>query len=70
MTKHRDMSKTYERMTTLDLGTLKSKKRLRIEKIENSWSYLHRQEVRRLRFALEQIDVELNCRRDQLALFE
>lgn len=70
MTEHRDMSKTYANMTTLALGTLKSKKKMRLSKIENSWSYLHRQEVRHLQFSLKQIDVELNCRRDQLALFE
>jgi len=62
----RDMSNTYRHMSVFDLQALKSRKLMRLRRIENSFSYLDKQEARRIRFNINQIDVEIACKGDQL----
>jgi len=67
MTEPRDMSNTYRHMSIFHLQELKSRKLMRLRAIENSFSYLDKQEVRRIRFNLNQIDVEIACKEAQLS---
>jgi len=67
MTEPRDMSNTYRHMSIFHLKELKSRKLMRLRAIENSYSYLHKQEVRRIRYNLKQIEVEIECKEAQLS---
>jgi len=62
------MSFVYSLMTTDGLKTLRSKKVLRLQKIEGSTSWFNLQECRKLREQIKWIDAELNCRADQMSL--
>lgn len=66
MSEPRNMSNTYRHMSIFDLQDLKSRKTVRLRKVENSWSYLDKQEARRIRFNLKQIDAEIACKEAQL----
>jgi len=67
MTEPRDMSNTYRHMTIFDLQELKSRKLMRYRRIEHSFSYLDKQERRRIEFNVKQIDVEIACKENQMA---
>jgi len=63
-----DMSGYYRNRPTHELKTLRSKKFLRIQKLEREpMTYFTQRELRTQRSLLKQIDAELNCRADQLS---
>jgi len=64
----KDMSLVYSLMPLKNLKELRSKKVLRLDRIEGSTAWFNLQECRRLRQQIRWIDAELNCRADQLSL--
>lgn len=65
MSEPRDMSRVYRYSKTEDLEELRSRKMVRARRLERSVSYLDKQELRRIRFNVKQIDVELAARAAQ-----
>jgi len=62
------MGDYYRTMTTYDLNVLRSKKFLRLKKLDKeARTYLNIQEARKLNEQIIWIDAELQCRRDQMA---
>lgn len=65
----RDMSNTYRWMTIYDLEELKSRKQVRLRRLENKYmGYLDQQEVRRITYNIGQIEAEIACKSAQLDL--
>jgi len=64
----KDMSLVYSLMPLKNLKELRSKKILRLDRIEGSTSWFNLQECRKLRQQIRWIDAELNCRADQMSL--
>jgi len=64
----RNMSKTYRYMKSDDLQELWSRKAVRVRKLEKSFGYLDKQELRCIRFNMKQIEAELESRKFQLRL--
>lgn len=66
----RDMANTYRWIDTASLEVLAKKKRGRINTLENGHlTYLNKDELKRVRYHLKQIEAELRSRADQLDLF-
>lgn len=66
---NRDMSRTYRWMSIDDLEELKSRKIVRLRGLEKrAWGYLALQEIRRIKFNIAQIDVEIACKSAQMNL--
>lgn len=65
----RDNSNLYRKLSNEKIRELRSKKFVRLQKIENiPGSYLIRQEREALKHQIHQIDVEINARFLQLTL--
>jgi len=65
----RDMSRTYRHMSLFDCHQLMSQKTQRARALERSDSYLAKQELRRVRFNIKQLQAEIACKEAQLPLF-
>jgi len=67
----KNMSSRYVNMTMKELLTLRSKKTLRILKLESKrMGYLDQEEHKREKELVAQINAEIACRVDQLPLFK
>jgi len=65
----RDMSNTYRWMSIDDLEELKSRKIVRLRRLESKYmGYLDQQDVRRIKFNISQIDAEIACKSAQMSL--
>lgn len=69
MDRPKSMARTYRWIDTASLQTLRSKKFVRLQRIEKQWGYLAEKEARTLRHHIREIDVELASREAQGRLF-
>ena len=65
MSQPRNMARVYRYMKLDDLLELQSRKRVMLARVEKSYGWLDKQEAKRIRFNLHQIEVELACRAAQ-----
>lgn len=65
----KDMAKVYRNTPTIDLIRNKGRKQLELLKVEKIKAMWAQREVRRLRWMIHQIDVELESRALQGSLF-
>jgi len=66
----KDMSKVYRSTPTIDLIKNKGRKLLRVQRLYGVDGYWVKKEIARLKYMIDQIDVELSARAAQLPLFE
>jgi len=68
MSNPRNMARVYRFTTSDALQSLWARKAARVRTLEGSYSYLDKQELRRIRFNMKQIEAELASREAQLNL--
>jgi len=66
----RDMSKIYRFLSSTDLRKKISQKRVMLAHAENGSTMWDKRDARELRYAIHQIQVELDARAAQAKLFE
>lgn len=64
-----DMSTVYMNMSEYDLRKLRSKKYLRLTRIQNSQGWFDKKETATLKSHMHQIDVEIACRVAQQSMW-
>lgn len=64
----KNMQSYYAGMMELELRILRSKKCVRILKLEHEFGWFNEREKERLKQQVKWIDIELNCRAAQLPL--
>jgi len=64
----KNMQNYYSTMSELELRILRSKKHMRLLKVENEFGWFNSQETIKLRKQIQWIDTELACRAAQLKL--
>jgi len=66
----KDMSKVYRFTSTVDLIRNRQRKLYQVSKLYGVDGYWTKKEIQRLKFMIDQIDVELAARASQMPLFE
>lgn len=67
---NKDMSMVYSLMPLDGLRTLRSKKYNRVQKLARDFSWFANKEKNTLNQQIKWIDAEIQCRADQMRLFE